>query len=52
MDKESLIWISAIAIFVISVISSMVFVEYLTLECRQFGMEKGISASEIQAICR
>jgi hypothetical protein len=52
MDKETIIWLVGIAIFVSSIIGSMVYVEYLTLECKQFGMEKGISASEIQVICR
>jgi hypothetical protein len=52
MDKESLIWISAIAIFFISVISSIVYVDSLNLDCKKHGMDKGISASDIQVICR
>ena len=52
MDKETIIWLVGIAIIVSTFIGSVVYVETLTLDCKKHGMDKGISASEIQAICR
>jgi len=52
MDKESLIFISGTAAVLLSFLFLLGYCENLQLECRQFGMQQGLSASDVQAICK
>lgn len=52
MDKEILIVIGTVITVFLAMCLTISYVSTVNLECRQFGMQQGISASEIQAICK